>query len=134
MPTPLQPPSGTNPRDTLLAPNFSLREFVRDVDPIPAPAVLDNLYRIANRLQTLRDLLGKPIFIHSGYRTPDHNRDVGGAPKSLHLEGKAVDIHVPDMSPQELYTLLRNWSGGMGLYKYHLHLDIRNTNARWQRL
>jgi len=34
-----------------------------------------------DKLQTLRDRLGKPLIVNSAYRSPEHNRAVGGAPR-----------------------------------------------------
>ena len=39
---------------------------------------------------------GTPIIINSGYRSPQLNRKVGGAPTSNHLTGCAVDIRIKD--------------------------------------
>ena len=43
-------------------------------------------------LQALRDRLGKPLIVRSAYRSPEHNRAVGGAPASKHMQGTAFDI------------------------------------------
>jgi len=45
-----------------------------------------------DRLQELRDLLGKPLIVRSAYRSPEHNRAVGGAKASKHMDGMAFDI------------------------------------------
>ena len=45
-------------------------------------------------LQPLRDCLGKPVVISSGYRSEEVNRMVGGVKGSQHLRGEAADIHV----------------------------------------
>ena len=45
-------------------------------------------------LQPLRDYLGKPVVISSGYRSEEVNRMVGGVKGSQHLKGEAADIHV----------------------------------------
>lgn len=121
-----------DPRAIQLTPNFKLSEFLRAEDPMPAPWILDNIYRLANRLQVIRDLIGKPILINSGYRSPAHNQAVGGASQSQHLNGMAVDIIVTGMPAKELQSLLKNWSGGMGCYQHYTHLDIRHQKARWQ--
>jgi uncharacterized protein YcbK (DUF882 family) len=120
-----------NPRMLLLAPNFRLGEFLHADEPIPAPWILDNLYRLANRLQAVRDLLEKPILINSGYRNPAHNKAVGGASQSLHLSGMAADIVVPGMTAADVQAFLRNWSGGLGCYTHYAHVDIRPSRARW---
>ena len=45
-------------------------------------------------LQPLRDHLGKPVVISSGFRSEEVNRAVGGVKGSQHLKGEAADIHV----------------------------------------
>jgi len=53
-----------------------------------------------NKVQALRDRLGKPLIVRSGYRSPEHNRTVGGAKASKHLEGAAFDIAMRNHDPQ----------------------------------
>lgn len=115
-----------------LTPNFNLSEFLRQEDPFPPPWIMDNLYRLANRLQVIRDVLGKPITVNSGYRTREHNHTVGGVSHSMHLSGMAADIVVVGMPAAEVQRFLRQWSGGMGCYAQYTHLDIRPNRARWQ--
>lgn len=119
-------------RDLQLTTNFKLGEFLHKDSPMPAPWILDNLTRLANRLQVLRDILGKPITINSGYRTPEHNKAIGGASDSFHCKGMAADIVVPGMSAPEVQKFLKNWSGGLGSYQHFTHLDIRPSRARWE--
>ena len=45
-----------------------------------------------DRLQALRDALGKPFIVRSAYRSPEHNRAVGGAKRSKHMAGTAFDV------------------------------------------
>lgn len=45
-----------------------------------------------DKLQALRDRLGVPLIVHSAYRTPNYNRQVGGAEHSMHLQGAARDV------------------------------------------
>ena len=42
-----------------------------------------------DKLQALRDRLGKPLIVRSAYRSPEHNRAVGGATRSKHMDGAA---------------------------------------------
>lgn len=114
-----------------LTPNFNLVEFLHPGAPIPPGWIVDNLYRLANRLQVVRDVLGKAIIINSGSRTPEHNKEVGGAKGSLHLKGMAADIVVKGMPAPEVQAFLKNWSGGMGRGATYTHLDIRDKPDRW---
>ena len=114
-----------------LAPNFKLCEFLHGDDPLPPPTVLRNLNLLAHRLQSVRDQLKQPILINSGYRTPEHNRAVGGVKNSYHLKGMAADIIIPGMPAAEVQRHLSDWQGGMGCYEHFTHLDIRPYKARW---
>ena len=44
------------------------------------------------KLDYLREQCGIPLVITSSYRTPEYNKLIGGATKSKHLEGIAVDV------------------------------------------
>jgi zinc D-Ala-D-Ala carboxypeptidase len=50
-------------------------------------------------LQRLRTNLGKPLVITSAYRSPEHNRNVGGAKRSKHMEGIAFDVVMDNHDP-----------------------------------
>jgi uncharacterized protein YcbK (DUF882 family) len=117
-----------------LAPHFKLCEFLHGDDPLPPAWVVNNLTRLAHRLQGIRDLLGLPVLINSGYRTAEHNRAVGGVKNSFHLKGMAADIIIPGMPAAEVQRHLRNWQGGMGSYAHFTHVDIRPYRARWTQL
>lgn len=61
-----------------LTTNFSLSEFAcKDGTPIP-DNLLSNVKELAKNLQVLRDSFNKPITINSAYRSPSHNKSVGG--------------------------------------------------------
>lgn len=118
--------------DILRCENFKLVEFVRHGDSPDNEQIL-NLIALANRLQLMRDILGKPITITSGFRSPQHNQQIGGAAGSLHLSGMAADIQVQDMGPDDVFNRLAGiWSGGLGVYDYHVHVDI-GQRRRWDK-
>jgi len=52
-----------------------------------------------DKLQTLRNRLGKPLILRSAYRSPEHNRTVDGAPRSKHMDGTAFDIAMANHDP-----------------------------------
>lgn len=91
-------------------------------------------FRLLEVLTMLRAAYSSPITITSGYRCAEHNKAVGGSPKSQHLVGKAADIVVTAVAPKEVYDLLdevmQGW-GGVGLYDGFVHLDVRCKPARW---
>jgi len=78
---------------------FTLEELtvtqVRGVDNTPPPAIVKALTQTASSMDAVRKMLGKPIIVTSGYRSPAVNSKVGGAPKSAHMSGYAVDFICP---------------------------------------
>jgi len=100
--------------------------------------VYKNIQELAKNLQIIRDELQEPIKINSAYRCENHNRKIGGSSKSQHVKGKAADIVVKNLSPDEVANALDNLqqggfikSGGLGRYDTFTHIDIRGTEARW---
>lgn len=61
----------------------------------PGPTQLDNLHRLAKKLEEVRALLQKPVVVLSGFRTEAVNHAVGGAKKSAHISGRAADLIAP---------------------------------------
>jgi len=59
---------------------------------------------LVHELQLLRDLLLEPLVVDSGYRTPEHNKAVGGVAGSFHRKGQAVDVSTAAL---ELRTLAK---------------------------
>ena len=58
--------------------------------PCCGHSIIDHM--LLTRLDALRTLYGKPIYVNSGFRCTEHNKTVGGNPNSEHLEGKGADI------------------------------------------
>lgn len=115
-----------------LTKDFDLDEFISEKDwEVPTVKIVNNLKNLANRLQVIRDLLERPIYINSGFRSLGYNEQIGGATNSYHIKGMAADIVVEGMSPAKVQQFLQNWSGGLGAYETFTHIDIRNEKARW---
>jgi len=78
-------------------------------------------------LQALRDRLGVPLIVHSAYRSPDYNRQVGGAKQSMHLQGAAFDISMANHDPANFEAAARVVGfTGFGFYprQNFMHIDI----------
>jgi len=87
---------------TRLTNNFTLAELLRSdtatargIDNMPGSVERANLDRLAAVLQEVRDMLGHPMLVSSGYRSPALNRAVGGSPTSDHVRGLAADFTCP---------------------------------------
>ncbi|QVJ81225.1 Peptidase M15 [Prevotella sp. khp1] len=93
-----------------LSEHFVLGEFTRSKYPevynIPSHEAIANMKRLCVWLEVLRDKVGHPIVINSGYRSPQLNRKVGGAPTSNHLTGCAVDIRTSGFEQAIEYTAI----------------------------
>ena len=91
----------------------------------------------------------RALEIYHGFRAPKHNHKVGGADKSQHLWGKAIDFRVKDinrdgradMTDKKIVlgilekTVIGN-GGGIGRYldtPTSIHMDVRGWKARWDR-
>lgn len=121
-----------------LTKNFHLDEFrSKDGAQFPEDVKL-NLLELAQNLQYLRDMIGEPIYINSGYRSIKHNVDVGGEKNSYHTKGMAADIHVKGLKPKELALIIEQAinngkikQGGLGIYPTFVHYDIQGKKVRW---
>lgn len=85
-------------------------------------------------LEAVRQYFGQPVNVTSGCRCPAHNATVGGAANSQHLLGRAADIVVKGTLPAEVVRFLRAaYPGrlGIGRYSNFVHVDSRNSSARW---
>lgn len=108
---------------------FKLREFAsKDGCPI---AFIDTY--LVGILDMLRKKVEKPVIINSGYRTPEHNKKVGGAKYSYHMRGMAADIRVNGMSPKEVAKVLDSLipdECGIIVYNHWVHFDTRKKKYR----
>ncbi|MEM9161901.1 MAG: D-Ala-D-Ala carboxypeptidase family metallohydrolase [Cyanobacteria bacterium P01_F01_bin.4] len=116
--------------------HFSWAEATKNGQRIPADeTVVNNIIKIAKVMEEVREFLGeKPITVNSWYRDPATNRRVGGASRSRHLVGDAVDFTVQGISPPQVNRLLEPWwgdRGGIASASSFTHIDARGHKARW---
>jgi zinc D-Ala-D-Ala carboxypeptidase len=90
-----------------LSPNFTLDELThsdmasrKGWENTPNAAEIDNLKRLAAFLERVREVVGKPITINSGYRAKVLNDALGSKDTSQHRFGCAADIRVAGMTPR----------------------------------
>jgi uncharacterized protein YcbK (DUF882 family) len=90
---------------------------------------------LVDLLELLRHTLGDfPIRVHSAYRCPKYNKQVGGVPDSQHVQGTAVDISIAsvDLFDIACYACRIHFTGvGMYIPQHFIHLDIRGKYAHW---
>lgn len=99
-----------------LSKNFDLYEFVAswtasklNIDNTPSVEVIKNLSRLCtDLLQPLREELGSPIYVSSGFRCLALNKAVGGVSDSQHLKGLAADIFSPQYRNVEIADVIKS--------------------------
>lgn len=97
-----------------LSQNFTLRELIHSdtanaykINNTPSEPVINNLKALClNVLQPLRNALGCPIIISSGFRCAELNKRIGGAANSQHLYGQAADLVVPQKELIEVFKFI----------------------------
>jgi len=124
-----------------LSPNFTLAELTaseiamrRGIDNTAPPEVVENLTKLASLLELVREILGNPIHINNGYRCPELNAIVGGAPTSAHLDGRAADFVCPGFgSPHDVAKVIAESGLQFDQLIYEgnwVHIAIRDTQRQ----
>lgn len=116
--------------------NFSISELCHSdiatqykIENKPSIAICDNLLNlIFYVLQPLRDKLGKPIIVTSGYRSKQLNAHpkIKGAANSGHLRGTCADIVVKGISAKELLDIIVKSN-----IKFTQLIEEYNNNTSW---
>ena len=122
-----------------LTENFSLNELTKSqtaerkgIDNTPSAEHQENLKSLCEMvLQPIRDHFGQVVSVSSGYRSPEHNRRVGGAENSLHMQALALDIVFTDggvtAKRQEIIQVASAIGfQGIGIYSSSFHFDMRS--------
>lgn len=111
--------------------NFSRHEFACSCG-CGFEAVDKELLDIAEQL---REKIGS-FTPNCACRCQKHNRKIGSRDTSFHVKGMAMDIPIDnEEKKQEIYQWLDKWvlfdRGGLGIYSWGLHIDVRRRMARW---
>lgn len=97
-----------------LSEHFHLSEFVRSqtadamgINNVPPPEAIRRLHMLCLRiLEPIRQRIGSPLIISSGYRCLRVNQAIGGSPTSQHIKGEAADIYTGAMDAADLHSLI----------------------------
>lgn len=129
-----------------LTASFTLAEFVssdtairKGLDNTPTPEARAAIRTCtAPGMQRIRDLLGVPVFITSGYRSQAVNQAVGGVATSQHTTGNACDFKAPAFgSPLEIARKLAANKAAIGFDQLiqegdWVHVSFVPSGARGQ--
>jgi hypothetical protein len=82
--------------------------------------------------------MGKVLTINSAYRSPEYNRNIGGASRSMHMTGLALDVSMAGFSDEDKRNFIRiaSQEGFSGIAYYpgsnFMHIDL-GTRRSWNR-
>lgn len=105
---------------------FKLYEFI-DKKYIKDGKKINIDTELINKLYDLRELINKPIYINSGYRTFEQNKLCNGATNSYHLNGQAVDIFANIDNFLLAMTAAKIGFNGIIIYDNFIHCDVRKN-------
>lgn len=97
-----------------LTEHFTLAELTATrtgLPNVPGDVEASKLVRVAEMLEVIRAHFGRPIAVHSGYRSPKVNAAIGGSKTSQHMRAEAADFHVDGVPLVEVFDWIRKESG-----------------------
>lgn len=115
-----------------LTPHFSLEELAgtttkyKTQNLAEARQILGRMYQLAGFAERVREIVGRPILITSGFRCVKLNNAVGGSLTSQHLYAEAIDIRVSGKTASELFQILARSD-----LKYDQLILEQVSNAQW---
>lgn len=93
----------------LLTPHFSLEELtitsnkeLKATNQVQAEKQLGKMYMLAGFAERVREIVGRPLIITSGYRCPALNKAVGGAASSQHKLAEAIDFKCKGLTNEQI--------------------------------
>lgn len=120
---------------TYLSKYFTLDEVTasptairKGIDNRPNPEQLAALRDTCSKADEVREFLGHPVVVTSGFRSPKLNAAIGGSKTSSHMDGEALDIRCPSYgSAEEVFDALRR----SGIQFDQLILEFPNSTGAW---
>lgn len=117
--------------------HFTWAEMTKSGQRIPVETVItQRIVKLCKYMDEVRSYLGdRPIKVNSAYRDPITNRAVGGASRSRHMAGDAVDFYIDGENVVDTFMKLKNYhrQGGLAVGNGFVHLDLRPGGpVRWR--
>lgn len=132
---------GTRKKGDMITKNFSWKEVTRSqtcdklkINNMPGPMERANLQAlVVNVMQPLRDAMGRPIRVTSGFRSEECNAKIGGEPTSQHRKGQAIDFQDPSGNLAEMFYYIKDnlpfdqliWEKGNTIQPHWIHVSYR---------
>lgn len=108
--------------------NFRIQEFVCHCGcEMPAEVEANIEALVAEVLDPVRELFGKPIYVNSGHRCEAYNRKVGGVSRSQHIVGEAADIHCDDNAKLAKLIVQQGRFDQLIIYPTFLHVSYKRS-------
>ena len=124
-----------------LTKNFSLTEFTQsataarlNISNSPNEKELENIKKTAEYLQIIRDEIGVPMRISSGFRSKKLNKAIKGSLTSAHCYGSAVDIHASGYTSTELAFKVKEMADSGKIPFDQIILEFPGTSNTWVHL
>lgn len=104
----------TQQTDMQLTPHFKLSEIAgttvvkyQKKNLEEAQKQLGKMYMLAGFAERVREIIGRPLLVTSGYRCVSLNNYLGGALISQHLKGEALDLVCRTLSVKSMYNRIK---------------------------
>jgi len=110
--------------------NFQVYEFMQN----DGLEFLKLDQEVIDAIQKIREHFNKPVTITSAYRSKSYNASIGGATKSQHIYGRAIDFTISGVAIKTITDYIqKNWKElgvrGLELNKSWVHIDVRESNT-----
>lgn len=120
--------------DFNLVPHFTFFELAgtsvekyKKLNLLKAQEQMGKMYMLAGFAERVREIVGKPLIITSGYRCPELNKAIGGAITSQHIFCEAIDFVVKGLRPEDVFNRIITSD-----LKYNQIIIERNTKgSQW---
>lgn len=117
-----------------LTPHFTIEELTdtsvekyKKLNLLKAQEQMGKMYMLAGFAERVREIVGKPLIITSGYRCPELNKAIGGAITSQHIFCEAIDFVVKGLRPEDVFNRIVTSD-----LKYNQIIIERNTKgSQW---
>lgn len=122
--------------------SWSNTAVINKIDNTPSKDITDNLKKLINFLNPLREAWGSPINVTSGYRCPELNKLLKGSSTSSHLYGFAIDLIPSNGKINEFKEFVKNYLKDKDFDQYideysgkssWVHIGLYHPNGKTQR-